>query len=238
MIVFVNKRNTEPFYTVALATNYHCRNPRIAYYDPRNDCIRIEKILQKSNNYERRAFYTIGKQKDGFAAQGKWTGYPQIVRNIRRRFADKTKFDAETTRTARELYRTTDFKERYEISDQTSADDLLSTAGYFHDSYLCSVTDIENGKRLLFDSTWGFLIELDCRDVDADWADACSTELFFDAEIALKDGDVRLILEKGYIKSEDESPSVTITCKHMQWKFAIDGRTDRKAPLIVSREES
>lgn len=83
MLVFVNKRNVESYYTVLLAVKYAGWRTKVVFYDPFNSSIKIEKMWQPSNNYSKRAFYIL-KESNEWIKSNKWIGFDWIINELGR----------------------------------------------------------------------------------------------------------------------------------------------------------
>ena len=64
MLVFVNKKNVEPYCTVLLAVKYAGWRTKVVFYDPFKCLIKMEKMWQSSNNYSKRAFYILKESNE------------------------------------------------------------------------------------------------------------------------------------------------------------------------------
>ncbi len=104
MLVFVNKKNVEPHYTVLLAVKYAGWRTKVVFYDPFNDLIKVEKMWQPSNNYSKRAFYIL-KESNEWIKSNKWIGFDWIINEINKQNVfKKHKFSSQSNHMAREKY--------------------------------------------------------------------------------------------------------------------------------------
>lgn len=238
MITYCNKKDIEPFYTIVLAIKSCGSKSLVCFYDPHDNRIKIERLRQKSNNYENIAFYLIPSDGDAFIASGQWEGFDWIIDKIPRLYPQRKKFDETTTQTAKELYKTINIPEWFEVLDTKSGNNLLDIAGYFHDSYIYSISDIKDGKRIIFDSTWGFYIVLDCEGIELDVLNELSkVEFFIDADINVLNEGIFLTLYK--VIENIENAEIVIKCKKMKGKLIIskltrkDKKNKKKEVLVI-----
>ena len=134
MLVFVNKNNVEPYYTVLLAVKYAGWRTKVVFYDPFNRLIKMEKMWQPSNNYSKRAFYILKKSNE-WIKSNKWIGFDWIINEINKRNVFKrNRFSSQSINLAQKKYNDLVVNEWNEIKSIKNIEELKDVAIDFHDA--------------------------------------------------------------------------------------------------------
>lgn len=222
MLVFVNKNNVEPYYTVLLAVKYAGWRTKVVFYDPFNRLIKMEKMWQPSNNYSKRAFYILKKSNE-WVKSNKWIGFDWIINEINKRNVFKrNRFSSQSINLAQKKYNDLVVNEWNEIKSIENIEELKDVAIDFHDAYISKVEKFEDYQVIDFNTTWGCHILLkvcDIQEIKLNYNAPNGYDVFVDSTIEIKNDN--FIFEFNAMFSDEQGNEAInkIICKKAFWKF-------------------
>ena len=108
----------------------------------------------------------------------------------------------------------------FECKNDNQLNSLKNVALDFHDSYIKKTKDLNNGKRILIDTTWDCFIELKCIDIfKYDVLFDLSFESYSDSNLYIKDDVINIEFELGC--SNDDRYFDIIQCKKLYWRIKL-----------------
>lgn len=224
MLVFVNKKNVEPYYTVLLAVKYAGLRTKIVYYNPIDEYIKIEKMWQSSNNYSKRAFYIL-KESNEWKKFNNWIGFDWIINEINKINIFKIhKFSSQSNNIAKEKYNMLVVNEWNEIKSIGDIDDLNNIAIDFHDAYISKVEVFEDYQVVDFNTTWGCHILLkvcDIQEIKLSYHLSNGYDEFSDATIEILNGNIKFEFNSMFSDENGNKAINKIVCKKAFWKFVV-----------------
>ena len=224
MLVFVNKRNVEPYYTVLLAVKYAGWRTKVVFYDPFKGLIKIEKMWKSSNNYSNRAFYIL-KESNEWIKSNQWIGFEWIINELNKRNIFKRhRFSLQSIKIAQEKYNNLVVNEWNEIKSIEDIENLKNLAVDFHDAHISKVEKFEDYQVIDFNTTWGCHILLkvsDIQEIELNYNLPNDLNIFDDSTIEIINDN--LIFEFEALLSDEQGNLAInkIVCKKAWWKFVV-----------------
>lgn len=150
-----------------------------------------------------------------------WNGYKAIINDIKSKsLFGKIKFSDSSLELANELYSKIEITDWFECKNDNQLNSLKNVALDFHDSYIKKTKDLNNGKRILIDTTWDCFIELKCIDIfKYDVLFDLSFEYYSDSNLYIKDDVINIEFELGC--SNDDRYFDIIQCKKLYWRIKL-----------------
>ena len=219
MLVYYRGNNHDSYYTIALAFKYNGLNSKIVLFNPFTQNIQIKKLWVKNNNRRIRCAYIIEEIIE--ETYNNWNGYKAIINDIKSKsLFGKIKFSDSSLELANELYSKIEITDWFECKNDNQLNSLKNVALDFHDSYIKKTKDLNNGKRILIDTTWDCFIELKCIDIfKYDVLFDLSFEYYSDSNLYIKDDVINIEFELGC--SNDDRYFDIIQCKKLYWRIKL-----------------
>lgn len=224
MLVFVNKKNVEPHYTVLLAVKYAGWRTKVVFYDPINCLIKMEKMWQSSNNYSKRAFYIL-KESNEWIKSNKWIGFDWIINEINRRnIFNRHRFSSQSINIAQEKYNELVVDEWNQIESIENIEELKNIAVDFHDAHISKVEKFEDYQVIDFNTTWGCHILLkvyDIQEIELNYNLPNDYDIFEDSTIEVINDNLKFEFNAMFSDEQGNEPINKIICKKAFWKFVV-----------------
>ncbi|HAR57550.1 MAG TPA: hypothetical protein DCR62_02265 [Acholeplasmatales bacterium] len=219
MLAYYRGNNNDSYYTIALAFKYNGLNSKIVLFNPFTQNIQIKKLWVKNNNRRIRCAYIIEEIIE--ETYNNWNGYKAIINDIKSKsLFGKIKFSDSSLELANELYSKIEITDWFECKNDNQLNSLKNVALDFHDSYIKKTKDLNNGKRILIDTTWDCFIELKCIDIfKYDVLFDLSFEYYSDSNLYIKDDVINIEFELGC--SNDDRYFDIIQCKKLYWRIKL-----------------
>ncbi len=222
MLVFVNKKNVEPHYTVLLAVKYAGWRTKVVYYNPFDSSIKIEKMWQPSNNYSKRAFYIL-KESNEWVKFNKWIGFDWIINEINKRNVfSKNRFSSQSINIAQKKYNELVVNEWNEIESIENIEELKNIAIDFHDAHISKVEKFEDYQVIDFNTTWGCHILLkvcNIQEIELNHHLPDDLDIFEDSTIEIINDNLIFEFNAMFSDEQGNEPINKIICKKAFWKF-------------------
>lgn len=208
-----------------LAIKYAGWKTKVAYFNPYDNLIKIEKMWQPSNNYSKRAFFILKGSKNWITSK-KWTGFDWIIEELNHlSIFNKNIFSKKSISKAKKEYDKLIVNEWNEIKTLEDIEDLKNLALDFHDAYISNIEEDKNCKTIDFDTTWGCHILLrvcDIQEMELNY------KLSNNYNVILDDSNIKIINNnlsfEFYAMFYDESNNEIINriiCKTAFWKLVV-----------------
>lgn len=224
MLVYVNKKNIKPYYTVLLAVKYAGLKTKVVYYDPFDHSIKLEKMWQSSNNYSKNAFYIL-KESKHWIKNSKWSGFDWIIKEINSfGLIGRKKFSAQSINNAKQEYDKLVVNEWNEIKTIEDIKELKNIAVDFHDAYISKVEEFEDYKIIDFNTTWGCHILLkvcDIQEIELNYKLPNDYDVFIDSTIEIINNNLSFEFNAMFCDEEGNEAVNKIICETAFWKFVV-----------------
>lgn len=224
MLVYVNKKNIKPYYTILLAVKYAGWKTKVVYFNPFNNSIKLEKMWQSSNNYSKRAFYILKESKD-WVENNKWIGFDWIIKEINNfRLFGKNKFSIQSIINASNEYKNLIINEWNEIITLEDIESLKNIAFDFHDSYVSKIEEYDNYKIIDFNTTWGCHILLktyNIREINLSPKQPKYCNIFMDSNIEILNNNIVFKFNSLFCNENKNNDVSKIICETAYWKFVV-----------------
>ncbi len=224
MLVYVNKKNYESYYTVLLAVKYAGWKTKVIYYDPIHHSIKMDKMWQSSNNYSKRAFYILKESKDWIQSK-KWIGFDWIIREIEHlNIFTKNKFSLQSINTTKQLYENLIIHEWNEVKTIEDIENLKNVAIDFHDAYISKVENYNEYEIIDFNTTWGCHILLkvsDIEEIELNYPSDKNYDFFADSNIEIINNKLSFVFNAMFCDEQGNESVNKIICKSAFWKFVV-----------------
>ena len=224
MLVFVNKKYVEPYYTVLLAVKYAGRRTKVVFYDPVNGLIKMEKMWQPSNNYSERAFYIL-KGSNEWIKSNKWIGFEWIINEINKRTIFKRhRFSSQSINIAQEKYNNLVVDEWNEIKSMENIEELKNVAMDFHDAHISKVEKFEDYQIIDINTTWGCHILLKVcgiQEIELNYDRPKDYDIFVDSTIEIINDNLVFDFIAMFCDENGNEAINKIVCKKAFWKFVV-----------------